>query len=50
MWKGKVSAALKLLNKDYNNCLLKLDKKVLEELKLKHPAPAEVKGDSFLHG
>ena len=49
MWEGKVSAALKMLSRDYDNGVLKLDKKVLEELKLKHPARAEVKEDSLLH-
>ena len=50
MWEGKVSAALKMLSKDYNNGVLKLDEKVLEELKSKHPVPADVKEDSLLHG
>ena len=39
-----------MLSKDYNNGVLQFDKKVLEELKLKHPAPAEAKKDSLLHG
>ena len=34
----------------YNNGVLRFNKKVLEELKLKHPAPAEVEEDSLLHG
>ena len=50
MWEGKVSAALKMLSKDYDNGMLKLDKKLLEELKLKHSASAKVKEDSLLHG
>ena len=39
-----------MLSKGYNNDVLKLDEKVLEELKLKHPAPVEFKEDSLLHG
>ena len=40
---GKVNAALKTLSKDYENGVLQLDEKVLKNLNLKHPAPAEVK-------
>ena len=47
-WEGKVSAALKMLSKEFDNGDLKLNKKVLEELKLKHPALVEVKEDSLL--
>ena len=50
MWKGKVSVALKMLSKDYDNGVFKFDEKVLEELKLKDPVPVEVKEDSLLHG
>ena len=39
-----------MLSKDYNNGVLKLDEKVLEELKSKHPVPADVTEDSLLHG
>ena len=39
-----------MLGKDYDNAVFKLDKKVPEKLKLKHPAPAEVKGNSPIHG
>ena len=39
-----------MLSKGYNNDVLKLDEKVLEELKLKYPAPVEFKEDSLLHG
>ena len=49
MREGKVSAALKMLSKDYDNGVLTLDKKVLEELKVKHPTPVEVKEDSRIH-
>ena len=50
MWRGKLNGALKMLGKDYDNAVFKLDKKVPEKLKLKHPAPAEVKGNSPIHG
>ena len=40
----------KMLSKDYANGVLQLDEKVLKNLKLKHPVPAEVKKDSLLHG
>ena len=39
-----------MLSKDYENSVLQFDEKVLEDLKLKHPAPADVKKDSLLHG
>ena len=39
-----------MLSKDYENGDLQLDEKVLKDLKLKHPALAEVKKDSLLHG
>ena len=45
-----MNAALKMLSKYYVNGVLTLDKKVLEELKVKYPAPAEVKEDSRIHG
>ena len=45
-----MSATLKMLSKDYDYGVLTLDKKVLEELKEKHPAPAEVNEDSRIHG
>ena len=45
MREGKVSEVLKMLSKDYDYGVLQLNKKVLEELKLKHLAPAEVKED-----
>ena len=47
---GQSKCSPKMLSKGYNNDVLKLDEKVLEELKLKHPAPVEVKEDSLLHG
>ena len=50
MWEGKINAALKMLSKNCENGVLQLDEKVFKDLKLKHPAPAEVKKDSLLHG
>ena len=49
MWEGKVSAAPKFPSKNYDNDELKLDKNIFEELKFKHPDPAEVKEDFLLH-
>ena len=50
VWQSKINAAFKMLSKDYDNGVLQLDEKVLKNLKLKHPAPADVKKDSLLHG
>ena len=50
LWEGKINAALKMLSKDYENGVLQPDEKALKDLKLKHPAQAEVKKDSLLHG
>lgn len=49
-WEDKVSVALKMLSRDYDTGVLKLDNNVLEELKLKHPTLADVKEESLLHG
>ena len=43
MWQGKVRAALKLLNSDYDNGVLKADHNVFKELQEKHPKPAPIK-------
>ena len=43
VWQSKINAAFKMLSKDYDNGVLQLDEKVLKNLKLKHPAPADVK-------
>ena len=45
---GKTHAALKILSKDYENAVHKID--ILKELKAKHPPAAEVKPDSLLFG
>ena len=50
VWEGKISAALKMLSKHYENGVLQFDEKVLKDLKLKHPTLAVVKKDSLLHG
>ena len=43
MWEAKTQAALKMLSKDYENGVLKIDDDILTELKSKHPPAAEVK-------
>ena len=50
MWKGKTEAALKMLSKDCEDGVLKIDDNILTELKSKHPPAAEVKEDSLLFG
>ena len=50
MWEDKTQAALKLLSKDFENGVLKIDNDILTELKSKHPPAAEVKQDSLLFG
>ena len=50
MWEGKTQAALKMLFKDYENGVLKIDDNILTELKSKHLLAAEVKQDSLLFG
>ena len=48
MWEGKSQEALKMLSKDYENGVLKIDDDILRELKSKHPLPAKVNQDSLL--
>ena len=43
MWQVKVSTALKLLNSDYDNGVLKVDENVFKDLQEKHPKPAPIK-------
>ena len=50
MWKGKTEAALKMLLKDCEDGVLKIDDNMLAEWKSKHPPAAEVKQDSLLFG
>ena len=50
MCKGKTQAPLKMLSKDYENGVLKIDDDILTEIKSKHPPAAEVKQDSLLFG
>ncbi|CAB3982253.1 Hypothetical predicted protein [Paramuricea clavata] len=47
---GKVSAAIKLLDKESSSGLLSLSPEVLESLKEKHPLAAEIEDESLLHG
>ena len=50
MWHGKISADLKMLSKDYDNGILKVDDNIMNELKLKYPEPAEIKEECLLYG
>ena len=50
IWNGKVHAALKMLTKDYENGVLKVDDVIYNELQKKHPKPAGIKEESLLHG
>ena len=50
MWEGKTQAAFKMLSKDYENVVLKMDDDILTELKSKHPPAAKVKQNSLLFG
>lgn len=47
---GKVSAALKLLDRESTTGVLNLSKEVLDDLKKKHPPPEPVKENSLLEG
>ena len=49
-WHGKISAALKMLGKDYDHGILKVDNNIMNELKLKHPGAAEIKEECLLYG
>ena len=50
MWQGKMSAALKLINSDYDNGVLKVGNNVFKDLQEKHPEPAPIKEGSILQG
>ena len=50
MLEANTKTALKMLSKDSENGVLKIDDKILTELKSKHPPAAEVKQDSLLFG
>ena len=47
MWQGKVRAALKLLNSDYDNGVLKVDNNTFKDVQEKHPKPAPIKEGSL---
>ena len=47
---GKVSAALKLLDKESSTGVLNLTEEVLKDLKMKHPEPAPISENTLLHG
>ena len=50
MWEGKTQASLKMLSKDYENGVLKIDDNILTEKRSKHPPAAEAKQDPLLFG
>ena len=43
MWESKTQEAIKMLSKDCENGVLKIDDDILTELKSKHPPAAEFK-------
>jgi len=47
---GKLSAAIKLLDRESSSGVLPLSPDMLEELKQKHPPAAEIAEESLLHG
>jgi hypothetical protein len=47
---GKVSAALKLLDKESSTGVLDLTDEVLKDLKMKHPEPAPIQENTLLYG
>ena len=49
VFQGKISAAIKMLNKENSTGLLNLSDEVLTQLKEKHPAPAEIEEECLVH-
>ena len=49
-FQGKLTAAIKLLDKENSSGLLNLSDEVLAQLKEKHPVPAEIEEECLLHG
>ena len=47
---GKVSSAMKLLDKEHNVGVLNLNEEVIADLKAKHPNPEPATNRSLLHG
>ena len=50
VFQGKLTAAIKLLDKENSSGLLNLSDEVLAQLKEKHPVPAEIEEECLLHG
>ena len=50
VFQGKLTAAIKLLDKENSWGLLNLSDEVLAQLKEKRPVPAEIEGECLLHG
>ena len=50
VFQGKITAAIKLLDKENSSGLLNLPDEVLAQLKEKHPVPAEIEENCLLHG
>ena len=50
VFQGKITAAIKLLDRENSSGLLNLSDKVLAQLKEKHPVPAEIEEECLLHG
>ncbi|CAH3197598.1 unnamed protein product [Porites evermanni] len=49
-FQGKLTAAIKLLDKENSSGLLNLSDEVSAQLKEKHPVPAEIEEECLLHG
>ena len=50
VFQGKLTAAIKLLDKGNSSGLLNLSDEVLAKLKEKHPVPTEIVEECLLHG
>ena len=50
VFQGKLTAAIKLLDKESSSRLLNLSDEVFAQLKEKHPLPAEIEEECLLHG
>ena len=50
VFQGKITAAIKMLDKENSSGLLKFSDEVLTQLRDKHPFPAEIEEECLLHG
>ena len=50
VFQGKLTAAIKLLDKESSSAFLNLSEEVLAQLKERHPLPAEIEEECLLHG